>query len=50
MSPEGIALLRDDLGFKGLIVTDSLIMGAIADQRTQSQAAVQALVAATTWH
>ena len=45
MSPEGIALLRDDLGFKGLIVTDSLIMGAIADQRTQSQAAVQALVA-----
>lgn len=45
MSPEGIALLRDDLGFKGLIVTDSLIMGAIADSRTQSQAAVQALVA-----
>lgn len=45
MSPEGIALLRDDLGFKGLIVTDSLIMGAIAESRTQSQAAVQALVA-----
>ncbi len=45
MSPEGVALLRDDLGFKGLIVTDSLIMGAIADSRTQSEAAVQALVA-----
>ena len=45
MSPEGVALLRDDLGFKGLIVTDSLSMGAIADTRTQPEAAVQALVA-----
>ncbi|MCB1026395.1 MAG: glycoside hydrolase family 3 N-terminal domain-containing protein [Microthrixaceae bacterium] len=45
MSPAGVALLRDDLGFSGLIVTDSLIMGAIADERSQSEAAVQALVA-----
>ncbi|MEZ5382928.1 MAG: glycoside hydrolase family 3 N-terminal domain-containing protein [Microthrixaceae bacterium] len=45
MSPEGVALLRDDLDFKGLIVTDSLSMGAIADSRSQPEAAVQALVA-----
>ena len=38
-------LLRRDLGFPGLIVTDALIMGAIADRYGPYEAAVMALEA-----
>ncbi|MGF1524164.1 MAG: glycoside hydrolase family 3 N-terminal domain-containing protein [Leptolyngbyaceae cyanobacterium] len=38
-------LLRQDLGFKGLIVTDALIMGAIAKHYGPYEAAVMALEA-----
>ena len=38
-------LLRRDLGFQGLIVTDALIMGAIADRYGPYEAAVMALEA-----
>jgi beta-glucosidase len=38
-------LLRQDLGFHGLIVTDALIMGAIADQYGPYEAAVLAIEA-----
>ena len=36
-------LLRHDLGYRGVIVTDSLVMGAITQDRTVVQAAVAAL-------
>jgi beta-N-acetylhexosaminidase len=38
-------LLRIELGFDGLIITDDLEMGAIENERTVSEAAVQAFVA-----
>lgn len=38
-------LLRHDLGFAGLVVTDALIMGAIADQYGPYEAAVLAIEA-----
>jgi beta-glucosidase len=38
-------LLRDDLGFEGLIVTDALVMEAIAGRYGQAEAAVLALEA-----
>lgn len=38
-------LLRKDLGFRGLVVTDSLAMGGIADTRDSAEASVQALLA-----
>ena len=36
-------ILRDRLGFDGLIVTDSLSMGAVTDQYTSAEAALRAL-------
>ncbi|MDP3890624.1 glycoside hydrolase family 3 protein [Nocardioides sp.] len=36
-------VLRDDLGFDGLVVTDALDMAGVADGRTSAQSAVQAL-------
>lgn len=38
-------LLRDELGYDGIIITDSVGMGAIADLYTSPEAVVQALVA-----
>ena len=45
MSPEIISLLRDDLGYEGIIITDALNMGAITEEYTSAQAAVTALKA-----
>ncbi|MCH1868334.1 glycoside hydrolase family 3 N-terminal domain-containing protein [Nocardioides sp. CFH 31398] len=42
LSPAAYALLRDDLGFEGVAITDSLGMGAVAGQ---DRPAVQALAA-----
>lgn len=45
-SPEAIdGLLRDEYGFDGLVVTDSLSMGAIAFRTPPTDAAVQAVAA-----
>ena len=38
-------ILRDQLGYTGIVVTDSLSMGAIANYRTAAEAAVAALAA-----
>lgn len=38
-------MLRDSLGYTGIIVTDSLSMGAITDYYTPAEAAVAALKA-----
>jgi beta-N-acetylhexosaminidase len=38
-------LLRDELGFKGLVITDDLEMGAITATRSSSEAAVMAIEA-----
>jgi beta-N-acetylhexosaminidase len=38
-------LLRDELGFKGLVITDDLGMGAITATRNSSEAAVMAIEA-----
>ena len=46
LSPAAIGLLRNELGFRGLVVTDSLSMGAISgDGLSVPQAAVAALEA-----
>lgn len=45
LSPEMMSILRDDLGFEGLIITDSFWMGAITDSYTSDEAAVMALKA-----
>ena len=45
MSPEIIGILRDQLGFQGLIITDSMEMGAITNLYTSDQAALGALKA-----
>ena len=40
-----IGILRDDLGFDGLIITDSMQMEAITDRYTSGEAAVKAIQA-----
>ena len=45
LSPVVLALLRERLGFAGLIVTDALDMDAVADRRGIPRAAVLSLVA-----
>lgn len=45
LSPETVSLLRNDLGFDGVIITDSLKMGAIVNEFAADDAAVKALVA-----
>ena len=45
-SPEAIdGLLRDEYGFDGLVITDSLSMGAIAFRTPPTEAAIQAVAA-----
>lgn len=43
LSPAAYALLRDDVGFDGLAVTDALDMAAVTRGRDAGEAAVQAL-------
>lgn len=38
-------MLRNDLGFEGVVVTDSLLMAAVADRYTSAESAVAALQA-----
>ena len=38
-------MLREDLGFDGIVITDAMNMGAIADNYTSAEAAVQAVQA-----
>ena len=45
LSPEVMTLLREELGFNGIIITDSLQMGAILNHYTSAQAAVMAIAA-----
>ena len=46
MSPKVVTgLLRDQLGFDGVVVTDSLAMAAVADRYTVAESAVAALTA-----
>ena len=45
LSPEVMGYLRDELEFDGVIITDSLQMGAIINYYTSAQAAVMALTA-----
>ncbi|MCD8106535.1 MAG: glycoside hydrolase family 3 protein [Oscillospiraceae bacterium] len=45
LSSTMISILRDDLGFSGLIITDSMQMEAITDRYTSAEAAVMAIKA-----
>lgn len=45
LSGEVVTLLREELGFEGVIITDSMQMGAITEQYGSGEAAVQALEA-----
>lgn len=45
LSPETVGLLRQELGYEGVIITDSLKMGAIVNEYTSAQAAVMAIQA-----
>ncbi len=38
-------ILRDELGFKGVVVTDDLVMGAVSDNFSVEQASLQAFLA-----
>lgn len=45
LSPQIIGLLRNELGFDGLIITDAMNMGAITKEYTSGEAAVLAIKA-----
>ena len=45
LSPEVVGYLREELGFAGIILTDSQQMGAVADHYTSAEAAVLAIQA-----
>ena len=40
-------ILREEMGYRGVVITDALNMGAIAEEYTSAQAAVKALQAGT---
>jgi len=44
-APVVTGLLRDDLGFEGLVVTDSMLMAAVTDRYSPGAAAVAAIAA-----
>ncbi|MCC8099572.1 MAG: glycoside hydrolase family 3 protein [Clostridiales bacterium] len=45
LSATMITILRDELNFQGLVITDSMVMSAITDRYTSAQAAVLAVQA-----
>ncbi len=45
LSPKVVSILRNQLGFKGVIITDGLTMGSIIDHYTLGQAALMAVQA-----
>ena len=45
LSPKVHAMLRDDLGFEGIILTDDLSMGAISAFSSDANVAVTAILA-----
>lgn len=45
LSPEVNRILREELGFQGLIITDDLVMEAITEYTDNESAAVQAVIA-----
>lgn len=45
LSPAVHKILREDLGFDGVIITDDLIMGAVTEYGTESEIAVAAILA-----
>ena len=45
LSPEMLGILRNDLGFGGIIITDAMNMGAIVDEFGAGQSAVMAVQA-----
>lgn len=45
LAPEAVALARDDLAFDGLLVTDAIVMDAVAGHHPPEDAAVAALLA-----
>lgn len=45
LSPEVHKLLRDELGFDGVVITDDLSMGAVTDYESKSKIAVDAVLA-----
>jgi beta-N-acetylhexosaminidase len=45
LSPETVSILRDDLGFDGLVMTDDILMGALAAQWGAGEAATMAVAA-----
>lgn len=47
LSPKMTRILREDLGFEGVIVTDSLEMGAVTEGHTDTETATMALQAGT---
>lgn len=45
LSDKAVSVLRNDLGFQGVIITDDLMMGAISDTYDAGEAAVMAIQA-----
>lgn len=45
MSPEVHRILREDIGYNGVIITDDLMMGAVSEVFSEGDAAIQAILA-----